>query len=64
MLVYERSRLSPEMKIEGPAIIEEVESTCLIEPESRAKVDEFLSIVLEIGSQMESRISAIEFGIL
>ena len=64
MLVYERSRLSPEMKIEGPAIIEEVESTWLIEPESRAKVDEFLSIVLEIGSQMESRISAIEFGIL
>ena len=46
--VYDRYALSPGLEIEGPAVIEEVESTCIIEPDSRARVDDFLNVVVEM----------------
>lgn len=46
--VYDRYKLMPGMRIEGPAVVEERESTCVLEPGTTALVDEFLNLVLEI----------------
>jgi len=39
--VYDRSKLFPDARFDGPAIIEERESTIVIGEDSRARVDEF-----------------------
>ena len=47
--VYDRYRLRAGHRIEGPAIIEEQESTAVIGPNDAAEVDGFLNLVIEIG---------------
>jgi N-methylhydantoinase A len=47
--VYDRYRLVPDMEIEGPAFIEERESTVLLGPGDRAIVDSFGNLVVDIG---------------
>jgi N-methylhydantoinase A len=47
-LVYDRYCLKPGDAINGPAIIEEKESTCVLQPETKATVDKFLSIIQEL----------------
>ena len=47
--VYDRSALAPGMEIAGPALIEERESTCVIGPGERARVDERRNLVAELG---------------
>jgi N-methylhydantoinase A len=49
--VFERLRLSPGMAIEGPALIEEPESTCLLDSGDRAVVDEQHNLVARIGGR-------------
>jgi 5-oxoprolinase (ATP-hydrolysing)/N-methylhydantoinase A len=49
--VYDRDRLTPGMTFEGPAIIEEREATAIIWPGDRARVDEYLAIIVSIGEQ-------------
>jgi len=52
--VYDRYRLGPGTTVEGPAIIEERESTVVVGPGARARVDAFLSVVVELaGSRGE-----------
>ena len=46
--VYDRYLLSKGMEINGPAIIEERESTCFITPGSRAVVDQSSNVVAEL----------------
>lgn len=46
--VYDRYALQPGTAIEGPALIEERESTCLLTPGSRALVDAQHNIVAEL----------------
>ena len=48
--VYNRYALRPEDRIEGPALIEERESTCVLRPGDTAHVDEHLNLVAEIGT--------------
>ena len=48
--VYDRSALAPGMEIAGPALIEERESTCVIGPGERARVDERRNLVAELGA--------------
>ena len=46
--VYDRSKLFPDAQLEGPAIIEERESTIVIGEDSTARVDEFGFIWINI----------------
>lgn len=46
--IYERSRLSPGMIIDGPALIEEQTSSTLVPPGSRAEVLDDLGLVIPI----------------
>ena len=47
--VYDRYQLRPGCQIQGPAIIEERESTAVIGPQDKASVDQWLNLVFEIG---------------
>ncbi|MCH7736488.1 MAG: hydantoinase/oxoprolinase family protein [Chloroflexi bacterium] len=47
--VYDRYRLRAGHHIEGPAIIEERESTAVIGPNDAAEVDSFSNLVIDIG---------------
>jgi N-methylhydantoinase A/oxoprolinase/acetone carboxylase beta subunit len=46
--VYNRYALNPGLRIEGPAIIEERESTAIIGVGGRCIVDEHLTLVIEM----------------
>ena len=47
--VYDRYRLKAGHRIEGPAIVEERESTAVLGPKDVAEVDCFLNLVINIG---------------
>ncbi|HZP96276.1 MAG TPA: hydantoinase/oxoprolinase family protein [Candidatus Limnocylindria bacterium] len=47
--VYDRYRLATGATLEGPALIEERETTVWIPPSGRVRVDEHLNIVLDLG---------------
>ena len=47
--VYDRYRLGPGAAINGPAIIEERESTAVIGPGGRVRVNERLDLAVEVG---------------
>jgi N-methylhydantoinase A len=46
--VYDRYRLGPGAELRGPAIVEERESTVVIGPRGRARVDDVLNLVMEL----------------
>jgi N-methylhydantoinase A len=46
--VFRRAELAPGTQIEGPAIIEEPTSTVVIYPGQRARVDEYLSLEVDV----------------
>ena len=48
--VYDRYALSPGATLDGPAIVEERESTLIIGARGRARVDERLNVVVEFGA--------------
>jgi N-methylhydantoinase A len=45
--VYDRYALKPKMEFDGPAIVEERESTLIVGARGRARVDESLNVILE-----------------
>ena len=45
--VYERGKLLPADTWEGPAVIEEPDSTIIVPPGYRATVDRYLSVIIE-----------------
>lgn len=47
--VYARAALSEGMRIEGPALIEETESTAVVGPSAQAMVDEFGNIIMRLA---------------
>jgi 5-oxoprolinase (ATP-hydrolysing) len=47
--VYDRYRLPAGGEIQGPAIIEEQESTAVIGPYDRATVDRWLNLIVDVG---------------
>ena len=47
--VIDRYALEPGTAVEGPAVIEEAESTCVLGPGDRATVDERLNLVAELS---------------
>ena len=46
--VYDRYALRPGMGFDGPALVEERESTCVVGPATRVTVDEHSNLVLEL----------------
>ena len=47
--VYDRYRLRPGSRVQGPAIVEEEESTAVIGPQDEASVDQWLNLVIDVG---------------
>lgn len=47
--VYERSRLSAGDRINGPAIIEQMDTTTVLMPGDVCRVDDFRNLIIEIG---------------
>jgi N-methylhydantoinase A len=47
--VYDRYALKPGMQFAGPAIVEERESTLIIGMQGKARVDERLNVIVELG---------------
>ncbi len=47
--VYDRYALHPGEELSGPALIEERESTCVIGPSDRVRVDERLNLIADLG---------------
>jgi len=48
--VYDRDRLHPGARLEGPAIVEQMDSTVLIRPGMSADVDRYFNLILETGA--------------
>jgi N-methylhydantoinase A/oxoprolinase/acetone carboxylase beta subunit len=46
--VYERAQLEPGAKLQGPAIIEDPESTAVVPPRTRVRVDDLRMLVLTL----------------
>lgn len=46
--IYDRFKLVPGFEIEGPAIVEQMDSTLVIPPEMNANVDDYLNILMDI----------------
>jgi N-methylhydantoinase A/oxoprolinase/acetone carboxylase beta subunit len=47
--VYDRYRLPPGAQLQGPAILEEQESTVVIGPDDGAQTDAYLNLIVEVG---------------
>jgi N-methylhydantoinase A len=47
--VYDRYALQPGVEFTGPAIVEERESTLIVGPRGRARVDENLNVIVEFS---------------
>ncbi len=52
--VYDRYALRPGMKISGPALIEERESTCVIGPDDKVVVDERFNLIADLNFTIEA----------
>ena len=49
--VYEREDLRPGARIEGPAIIGQLDSTVVVPPEDEAEVDGFSNRIIRVGGE-------------
>jgi N-methylhydantoinase A len=49
--VYDRYALAPGARLDGPAIVEERESTSVLPPGAGATVDEYANLVVELGAR-------------
>ncbi len=47
--VYDRARLAPGAILNGPAIVEQADSTTLLMPEDAARVDGFRNLIVRVG---------------
>jgi N-methylhydantoinase A len=52
-LVYDRYSLRPGMIFEGPALVEERESTCVIGTGEKVRVDDFYNLILDLETVKE-----------
>jgi N-methylhydantoinase A len=47
--LYDRSRLVPNNRIQGPAIVEQFDSTTLLKPAQIARVDEYFNLIVQVN---------------
>jgi N-methylhydantoinase A len=48
--IFERARLDAGAAIEGPAVVEQTDTTVLVPPGASARVDGYLNIIIDVGS--------------
>ena len=48
--VYERDRLQPGHELNGPAIVEQMDTTTVLLPGDRCRVDQYRNLVIQIGA--------------
>jgi N-methylhydantoinase A len=53
--VYDRYRMQPGAVIEGPALVEERESTCVIGPGQMGRIDPFHNLVVTVPANEDAR---------
>jgi N-methylhydantoinase A len=53
--IYDRARLDAGASIEGPAVIEQTDTTVLVPPAASARVDGYLNVIIEVGSPSDDR---------
>ena len=46
--VYDRSLLAPSHRFDGPAIVDQLDSTTVVYPGQRALVDDYLNIIIDV----------------
>jgi N-methylhydantoinase A len=46
--IYDRARLFPEASFDGPAIVQEVDSTTVVPPGAHARVDDYGNLVIDV----------------
>jgi N-methylhydantoinase A len=51
--IYDRSQLPAGCSVEGPAIVEQMDTTVLIPPGARASVDDRLNLVIDVQSPVQ-----------
>jgi N-methylhydantoinase A/oxoprolinase/acetone carboxylase beta subunit len=54
--VYDRYRMGPGTILQGPAIVEERESTLVVGPGGSLAIDEYLNAIIETGLESDSRV--------
>ena len=47
--VYARTRLEPGHVVQGPAIVEQMDTTTVIGPGERAEVDGYLNLIVDLS---------------
>lgn len=47
--VYDRAKLSPGLIFGGPAILEQMDSTVVVPPGMRARVDDYLNLIIDVN---------------
>jgi len=52
--IYRREKLPPGARLAGPAIVEQLDSTLVLDPGAQAEVDELGNILVTVGSQESS----------
>jgi N-methylhydantoinase A len=53
--VYDRYALGPDATLEGPALVEERETTVLLLPGDRARVDEYFNLLVDVAGPEGNR---------
>jgi N-methylhydantoinase A len=53
--IYDRYALAPGMQFNGPAIVEERESTLILGARGRARVDDKLNVIVELGELSDGK---------
>ena len=52
--IYDRERLAPGVELEGPAIVEQLDSTIVVLPGMTARVDEYENVLIAIDPEVAS----------
>ena len=47
--VYDRELLAPGHRFDGPAIVDQLDSTTVVYPGQRAVVDDYLNIIIDVA---------------
>jgi N-methylhydantoinase A len=47
--VYDRTQLQPGHRLEGPAIVQQLDSTTVVYPGQSASVDRYLNLIVHIA---------------
>lgn len=60
--IYARASLAPDAVLEGPAVVEQMDTTVLIPPNSRARVDASLNLVIDVQAQGNGALAGAQVG--